>query len=344
MNENKSIKGRFTAPEGCSPLSFGVSLSIAAVSSILAGAFPSAYGGIVFLIVAVGLFAYVLTARFNWLYIAAGAVTSILVAMACGVIFPLALVSLSYIPLAFVISESVRKKSSLVSTVSALTGALVIIIALSLAICYFTMGEDLIEAGQNIINDTFSKFEVYIDKINEAAVAAGKDVYTENNIEALKNAIFLLMPSMLVLVCMAISYASAKVFRLATIVADSSEMFYGGVWPISASLIGSVVFALAYIVGMFAFNNQTISYSAVNIMYIFMPAQAIVGLRLMFARGGFFRGGSMKAMKLLTIGLFIYFAFLSPIFILELAAIFTVFYNIRVWLFLRRKNKEDKED
>ncbi len=339
--EQKTLKSRFKAPEGCSPLSLGVSLSLTAVSSILAGAFPSDYGGVLFLIVAVGLFAYVLTARFNLLFIAGAAVVSVLVSMACGVIFPLALVSLAYIPLAFVISEAVRRRVCLSSTVSALTVAMVLMGALALGLCYIFMKDDLLEAFNNIVNDAMTSFRLYVDKINAAAEAAGRDVYTENNIEALKNAIFLLMPSMIVLCCMAISYFMAKVFRLATIVADSSGMFYGGVWPISASLIGSVIFAASYIVAMLAFNNSVVYYSATNIMYMFMPAQAIIGLRLMFGRGGLFRSGKMKLMNMLTIALCIYFVFISPIMLLELAAIFTVFYNIRVWMFLRNKNKKD---
>lgn len=343
MNKKqKTLKSRFKAPEGCSPLSLGVSLSLTAVSSILAGAFPSDYGGVLFLIVAVGLFAYVLTARFNLLYIAGAAVVSVLVSMACGVIFPLALVSLAYIPLAFVISEAARKRVCLSSTVTALTVAMVIMGALALGLCYIFMKEDLVEAVNNIVNDAMTSFRLYIDKINAATEAAGKDViYTENNIEALKNAIFLLMPSMIVLCCMAISYFMAKVFRLATIVADSSGMFYGGVWPISASLIGSIIFGASYIVAMLAFSNSVVYYSATNIMYMFMPAQAIIGLRLMFGRGGLFRSGKMKLMNMLTIALCVYFVFISPIMLLELAAIFTVFYNIRVWMFLRKKNKND---
>lgn len=339
--EQKTLKSRFKAPEGCSPLSLGVSLSLTAVASILAGAFPSDYGGILFLIVAVGLFAYVLTARFNLLYIAAAAIVSVLVSTVCGVIFPLSLVSLAYIPLAFVISECVRRRTCLSSTVTALTVVMVMLIAVVLGLCYAFAKEDLVETVNNIVNEAMTNFRMYIDKINAAAEAAGKDVYTENDIEALKNAIFLLMPSMVVLCCMAVSYFMAKVFRLATIVADSSGMFYGGVWPISASLIGSFIFAGAYIFSMFAFNSSVVYYSATNIMYMFMPAQAIIGLRLMFGRGGLFRSGNRKLVNILTIVLCISFALMSPVMLLELAAVFTVFYNIRVWLFLRKKNKKD---
>ncbi|MBR4071567.1 MAG: hypothetical protein IKK26_03330 [Clostridia bacterium] len=342
MNKEQNVfKSRFKSPEGCSQLSLGVSLSLTAVSSILAGAFPSDYGGVIFLIVAVGLFAYVLTARFNLLYVAAAAVVSVLISMACGVIFPLALVSLAYIPLAFVISEAVRKRMCLSSAVTVLTVTMVILSAVGLGLCWTFMRDDLVEAVNNISNEIVSNFRIYIDKINAAAEAAGKEVYTENNIDALKNAIFLLMPSIIVLCFMAISYLMAKVFRLATIVADSSGMFYGGIWPISASLTGSVIFGAAYIVSMLSFNNIVVYYSAANIMYMFMPAQAIIGLRLMFGRGGFFRSGNMKFMNILTIALCMYFVFVSPILLFELAAIFTVFYNIRVWLFLIRKNKKD---
>jgi len=340
-SENKTVKGRFAAPAGCSPMSLGISLSLAAVSSILAGAFPSDYGGIIFLVVATGLFGYVLTADFRPWYIIGGAAVSVLVAMACGVVFPLALVSLAYIPLAFVLSEAARQRKGLSGTVAAMTGVLVVMVVITVGLLYLTNGSELVEAVKANINGVFDKLEAYIRRINDAA---GKDIYTENHIQAFKNAILLLSPSMLALLCMAASYGAAKVFRLATIVADSNEMFYGGVWPISASLMGSLVFAAAYLVSMFAFRSQTVYYSAVNVMYIMMPAQAIVGMRLLFGRGGFLRSGGMKGMKLLTIGLLVYFTLMSPIMIFELAAMFTVFYNIRVWLFMRRKNRENKDD
>ncbi len=338
---NKKQKSRFKAPEGCSPLSLGISLSLTAVSSILAGAFPSDYGGIIFLIVAVGLFAYVLTARFNLLYIIASGAVSVLVSMACGVIFPLALVSLAYIPLAFALSESVRRRACLSQTVSVLTTVMVVLGAIAVGLCWMFMKDDLVQAVTGTVDVAMSNFRLYIDRINEVAKAAGRDVYTENDIEALKNAVFLLMPSMIGLFCMLVSYLMAKVFRLATIVADSSGMFYGGVWPISASFIGSLIFVVCYIVSMLAVNNIVVYYSAINIMYIFMPAQAIIGLKLMFGRGGFFRSGKKNLINWFFIALCAYFVFMSPMLLFEIAAIFTAFYNIRVWMLIRKKNKKD---
>ncbi len=343
-NKVQSLRSRFSAPRGCSPLSMGVALSLTAVSSILAGAFPSDYGGIIFLIMSVGLFSYVLTARFSLGFILAGALISVAVSVLCGVKLPYALVALAFIPLSFILSESVRKRKCLSSTVAALTGGFVALIAVILGLFYLSEGNELVEAITNIMNRAFDNLDAYVAKINEAAEAAGQEVYTENYIQSLKNAVYLLMPSMIVLVCMAASYAAAKVFRLATIVADSNEMFYGGIWPVSASFLGSIVFILAYIVSMFTLRSEIVYYSAVNIMYIFMPSQTIVGFRLMFGRGGFFRRGKMKGLGILTIGLLVYFAFMNPIMILELAAMFTVFYNIRIWMFLRRKNRENKND
>ncbi len=343
-SENKSLMRRFAAPKGCSPLSTGVALSLTAVSSILAGAFPSDYGGIIFLIMSVGLFSYVLTARFNLLFILASAVCSVAVSMACGVKLPYALVALSFIPLSFILSDSVRKRKCLSQTVSALTVGFVALIAAILGLFYLAEGNELVTALTNMMNDFFASLDAYIAKINEAAKAAGKEVYTENYIQSLKNAIYLLMPSMIVLVCMAASFAAAKVFRLATIVADSNEMFFGGAWPVSASFLGSIVFLVAFIVSIFTLKSQIVYYSAVNIMYIFMPSQTIVGFKLMFARGGFLRHPQKRGLGLITTGLLIYFAFVNPILILELAAMFTAFYNIRVWMYLKRKSKENKQD
>ena len=343
-SENKSLKSRFAAPKGCSPLSTGVALSLTAVSSILAGAFPSDYGGIIFLIMAVGLFSYVLTARFNLFFVLAGAITSVAVSMACGVKLPYALVALSFIPLSFILSDSVRKRKCFSSAVSALTAAFIVVAALILGLFYIAEGNELVTALTNMANDFFANLDAYIARINEAAEAAGKEVYTENYIQSLKNAIYLLMPSMIVLAFMAASFAAAKVFRLATIVADSNEMFFGGAWPVSASFLGSMVFLISFVVSILTTKSEIVYYSAVNIMYIFMPSQTIVGFKLMFARGGLLRRSGKKGLGLITIGILIYFAFINPILILELAAMFTAFYNIRVWMYLRRKSKENKQD
>lgn len=337
--ENNVKKGRFERPLGCKSISIGISLALTAVSSILAGAFPSNYGGFMFLIVAVGLFAYVLTASFSFIYVGVGAVASVLVAMLCGVKFPLALVALIYIPLAFVISETVRRRVNLSGTVAVLTMATVAILAVVVGIIYLTSGNALIEAVKNIAKGYLDGLEAYIDRIN---AAAGKVVYTENYIEAMKNAVVLLMPSVVVLACMSVSYLAAKVFRLATIVGDSNEMFFGGVWPITASLAGSVVFGISYIVSLLAFNSELVYYSATNIMYIVMPAQAIVGFRLMFGNRGVFRSGRVsKGLKWMTIIVCAYFAFINPMMLLMLASTFTMFYNIRIWWMMKKKNEEE---
>ena len=337
-NVSSVKKGRFERPLGCNKMGLGVSVALSAVSAILAGAFPSNYGGFMFLIVAVGLFAYVLTASFSFFYVGAGAVISVLVAVLCGVKFPLALIALMYIPLAFVISESARTRKNLSTTVAILTMVTVAVLGVAFGVIYIVSGDALVEAVKNIAKGYLDGLEAYIDRIN---AAAGKTVYTENYIESLKNAVVLLMPSVVILACMGVSYLSAKVFRLATIVGDSNEMFFGGKWPITASLTSSVVFGIAYIVSMFAFNSEIVYYSATNIIYILMPAQAVVGLRLMFGRNGIFaQRRAAKGLRWMTIAVCASFIFFNPILLLMLASMFTVFYNIRMWLMMKKKNNE----
>ncbi len=336
---NINNTGRFAPPAGCKPVGTGTSIALTAVSAILAGAFPSDYGGFIFLIVAAGLFAYVLTASFSFLYVGAGAVVSVLVSLLCGVKFPLALISLIYIPVAFIISEAARRRMNLSGTVAAMTVTLAVLLGAAAGICYLTAGDALIEAVRNTVNGYFDMLEAQMERLN---AASDKVIYTENYMDSMKNAVLMLSPSVAVLVCMGVSYVTAKIFRLATIVGDSNEIFRGGSWSVSASLAGSVLFLASYILSMFAYNSELLYYSAANIMYIVLPAQAIVGFRLMFGRGGVFRADSLRGAKWVTIIVCAYFAIVNPIMLLMLAAMFTVFRNIRLWWTVHKKNKEDQ--
>ena len=337
--DKTSLKWLFSAPRGCKSLSVGVAIAISAVSAVFAGAFPSDYGGIFFLSLAVGLFSYVMTASFNFLYVGMGALISIGVALLCGVKFPLCLVALSYIPISFAISVSLKRRAGLSATVAASTAVTVGIIAIILGLCFLTVRESLTEA----LNAIWQQYEAMMRQSAQQmnSTAAGT-VITENTLTALMNTTIMILPSMIVLICMALNYVSAKILRLAALVTDSNEMFFGGAWPITASLAGSVVFIACYLVSMFAYNWEIIYFSAVNIMYIVLPAQAIVGFRLMFSKNSPVKFRSSFWRVLITFGCF-YLLFTNPVMLFMVAATFTSFFNIRIWWLKRKKDKENNE-
>ncbi len=339
MSKNDAKKGIFEPPSGCRRMNFGISAALSAVSAVLAGAFPSDYGGIMFLTVAVGLFAYVLLASFSFLYIGMGAVISVAVAMLCGVKFPLALASLVFIPLALAISECVRRRAGLSGTVAVTTITAIGILAVFSGICLLFAREDFVTAVKGLGDQYFSMTEASLRQLNNTPAGT---VISDTAISTMLDTVKLTMPSMIVLLLMGMSYLAAKIFRLATIVSDSSEMFFGGGWPITASLAGSVVFIACYILTMFAVNADVLYYSAVNILYIILPAQAIVGFRLMFGRYSVLRRQTSFLRGALVI-LSIYLALSNPVMLFMLAATFTSFYNIRLWLIKRKKDKKTED-
>ncbi len=334
-----NMKWLHHAPKGCKPLSVGVAIALSAASAIMAGAFPSDYGGIIFLALSVGLFSYVLTASFNFLYMGAGAIISVAVALVCGVKFPLCLVALCYIPISLSISISLKKRAGLSATVAFSAAVTVGLLAVAVGICYLTMKESFTEALHSIWQQYEYMMRQSAEQMNSTPAGT---VITENTLTALLNTMLMVIPSIIVLICMALCYISAKIVRLAALVGDSNEMFEGGSWPVTASLAGSVVFIVSYIISMLAYNSDVIYFSAVNIMYIILPSQAIVGFKLMFSarspvrfRGGFF--------KMMITFLCVYLLFANPVMLCVVAATFTSFYNIRVWWLKRKKDNEDND-
>ncbi|MBQ7836590.1 MAG: hypothetical protein IJ389_04980 [Clostridia bacterium] len=340
MKSVNASKRVFAIPQGCKPLSTGVAVALTAVSGVVSGAFPSNYGGMMFLAIAIGLFSYVMTASFSFLYIGMGALISVAVAMLCGVKFPLALISLIYIPIAFAISGAVRKRAGLSQTVAVATMTSVAIIAVIAGICYICVKDAFTDA----LTAVWSQYEemMYHSAQQMNSTPAGV-VISDTLINEIIHTTLMVLPSVAVLCCMGICYIGAKLFRLATVVSDSNELFDGGRWPITASLAGSVVFIASYLVTMFTFNSEIVYFSAINILYIILPSQAIEGFRLMFGRRSPVK---LKAgwMRVLLTALCVYLIFYNPVMLLMVAASFTSFYNIRVWLIAQKKKREDEDD
>lgn len=335
MNIPSASRKPFAPPLGCKPISGGVALSLTAISAVLAGAFPSNYGGITFLAVAIGLFSYVLTAGFNFLYVLMGAGISVAVSLLCGVKFPLALISLCFIPVALAISISVRRKAGLSGTVAASAAVALAISALVLGLIYISSPNAMTE----VLSSIWAQYEVMLRQSVETVNSTEMGVIiSENYIEEILHTTLMLLPAMAVICCMALTYISAKILRLATVVNDSNEMFEGGRWPVTASLAGSVVFTAAYIIAMFASASDIVYFSATNIMYIMLPAQAIVGLKLMFGqkRTAGIRSPILKAIFSI---LCIFLLFYNPILLLVLGAIICSFCNFRDALKEVFKNK-----
>lgn len=338
--KNNSVAEMLSRPKGCRPISAGVAVSLTAVSAIAAGAFPSNYGGLLFLVLSVGLYFYVMTAAFSPLYIAMGAALSVAVALFCGIKFPLALTALVFIPISFSMSMAVRRRAGLSATVAVGTMTTVVLLAFIAGICYFTVREELVSALGSIWGQYEDMMRSFTSRMNSTAAGT---VISDTMIEELIRATMMILPSMLVLIIMGVCYLAAKLFRLATIVSDSGEMFEGGSWHVTASLSGSVVFIASYLVTMFTFNSEIIYYSALNILYIILPAQAIVGFRLMFGKRSpvKLRHGWMR---LMVIALCVYLLFSNFVMLLMLAASFAAFFNIRLWMMSVKKRMDDDDD
>lgn len=317
-------------PEGCKPLPTAASLALTAVSGVLCGLLTSGYGGLLFFCISSALFAFVLTADFKPVYIIAAAAVALAASLASGVRGVVCLAALSFIPVAFLLSETVRKKKSLSVAVIVITVALAVMAGVGAAAVLTAGGGDFsVLTGR--LEEARSAVTEYLTSFSYTAPDGTSFGFSENDVSQIIAGMVMQLPSLVVLFFFAVSYITAKIYRAVAAVLDCSAMFPGGRWCVTAGLPASLLFAASYLITALSYKTSVVYYTAVNLLYMLLPAMAITGFGYMFGRESRFRRGMSGPFKALMIFMCLAALYLNPVMLLVLAAFFTLAENIKAW-------------
>ncbi|MBQ8474438.1 MAG: hypothetical protein IJ499_02100 [Clostridia bacterium] len=332
-------KKAFSCPEYAQPLNVLTAILMSAIAGVTAGIFPSNYGGIFFLCISIGLLGYVLTVSFNVLYVVFSAAVSVGVAMLIGVNFPIALAALAFVPASVVLSNCVRKRKFLTPTVAAETVALISFAAIFALFLYILMGEEFTSTVSGVFTEYKAYAEATLNKAN--SMYPIEKAIPIDDLNEMVTIMMMLLPSIAILLCMLVCYCAAKVLRLAASLCSNDSLFRGGIWPLSVSVHSSIAFFLTFIVSIFSGGRGVVFYSALTFAVILLPVQAIVGFKLLFGKRGFMRNGSFTFGKVFLLVAFVYFLITNPIMTVILAAMFTVYCNIKLLILEKLKKSAE---
>ncbi len=339
-NSNKKLKRSrfFDAPLGCSSLAMHKALILTLIASVMSAAVPSGYGGLMFVALSGGIFAYVLTARWNLLLLllAGGASFGASVLLSSSPV--LSLLSLAYIVLAVAIAVSVRFEWSLTKTVLCQTVIVLSIAGIGTLVFALTDFGALSAFADSLITAFEELFRGYMSSLE--ATLGGEITVSKTTLDALLEATMMMLPGAAVVLIMSVCYITAKIFRFAAFIGDSSMMFEGGEWPVTMSLAASLVFAASLLVSVF--SGGLVMYAASNLMIMLLPGMSLYGLRMMFGRRSHFRNGMSGLSKILLVLWCAALFYLGIPYLLSGFSLYGTFYNIRRALILSRiKNNKN---
>ncbi len=319
---------------GCSKIGIGPKAVLLLVSAALSGAAVAGFGGVLLLCVAVGIFAYTMCTGVNIFVLPLCAALSLGFSLLLGVQFPIALLSLLYIPMASVIWLSVKKRKGLSPTVAALT-------VLLLLIGGAVFGVMLLQDRTWTLDFASSLFRAYKEYLTASVnqLYSGTEGISQNLIDSLVSTTVMVTPATAAIALMAFSYFSAKIFRLISLISDSSAMFPGYTWPVTASLPQTSLFLISALVAA-TVNDPVISYSASNLMLILLPGSALFGLNLLFGKKSRFRRSKSLISKITLVMICIISLYTGGVVLLYFAAFYAFYHNIRTFVYSKLK-KED---
>ncbi len=323
-----------TPAPGCSSLGIAPKAVLLLISAALSGAAVAGFGGVLLICVSVGILAYAMCAGVNIFTLPLCAAISLGFSLLLGVQLPIALISLLYIPMAAVIWVSVRKRQGLSQTVAAMTVLLVLVGGGAFGVMLLQDRTWTLDFA----GDLFSAYKEYLAaSVNQ--LYSGSEGVPQNLIDTLVSTTVMVTPATVAIALMAFSYLSAKIFRLISLISDSSAMFTGHAWPITASLPHTMLFFVSSLIA-FTVSDPIASYSASNLMLILLPGAALFGLNLLFGKNSRFRRSRSLMSKIALVLICIVSLYTGGVMLLYIASFYASYHNFRTFIYSKFK-KED---
>lgn len=314
---------------GCSTVGMGAKIAMLLTAAVMSGAAVAGFGGVLFICAAAGILAYVMCTGTNIAALPLCGAVSFGFAMLLGVDWYIALITLVYLPMAVVIWLSAKNRQSLSATVLYLTLLMILIGGAAVGVLYLKDSKWTTEFLQSLYN----AYKEYVT-VNVEAVAKG---YSKNAIDSLVYSMIMMLPGSVTALLMAFGYLSAKIFRLATIIHNSSAMFEGYRWPVTASLPLTLICVVSTIMAV-GVSDSAVNLLVTNLMIITMPACVIYGINLIFSRNGRFR--QSKAGKISLILLCILAFYSGGAVLLFFAPFYALYHNMREFIFSKFIKKD----
>ena len=319
----------FAPVRGCNPARPGAKIAMLLTAAVMSGAAMAGFGGVLFICAAAGILAYVMCTGTNIAALPLCGALSFGFAMLLGVEWYIALITLVYVPMAIVIWLSVKNRQSLSQTVLYLTLLLILIGGATVGVLYLKDSSWTTE----LFGSLYNAYKEYVT-VNLAAIAKG---YPVNAIDSLVYTTIMMIPGSVTVLIMGFGYLSAKIFRLASIVHDSSAMFDFYRWPVTASLPLTLICTVSTVMAV-SVSDTAVNLLATNLMILTMPACFIYGINLIFSRNSRFRQSRMGRISLV---LLCFMAFYSAgAVLLFFAPLYAFYNNMRIFIFSKFKKKD----
>ncbi len=280
------------------------------------------FGGVSGLSLAAVCLAFLFLSDKRWACYAAVPVSVLLSFIASGSIEE-ALFILLCAPLALCLVYCIASKKSLSVSLVIMTVAVIISMALLMAYSVTEL------YGKGIAESFLSfgrEFKAMIVESFRSISYIGKDkelfALSDDVVESMTEAIIMIMPAVVVVVCEALAFGALWLCRLLCRIFGFGVYFKGREWRVELSLPMAALFLLSYMVAAFAPSGTVPSYAALNLAYIIMPAAVIAGAGTLFGRLGFFKKGIIpKSTKIIFIVACALTLFMSPFSVFPLLAV-----------------------
>lgn len=314
---------------GCSPIGPGAKIAMLLTAAVMSGAAVAGFGGVLFVCAAAGILAYVMCAGTNIAALPLCGAVSFGFAMLLGVDWYIALITLIYVPMATVMWLCVKHRQSLCATVLYLTLLFIILAGGTVGVLYLKDSK----WTEDLLFSLYNAYKEYVT-INVADVAKG---YPANAIDSLVYSMIMMLPGSTAVLLMTFGYLSAKVLRLATLIHNSSAMFEGYRWPVTASLPLTLICVVSTVMAV-SVSNSAVNLLVTNLMIITMPPCVIYGINLIFSKNSRFRQSKAGKISLILLCFITFYS--AGAVLLFFAPFYALYNNMREFIFSKLIKKD----
>ncbi|MBE6714176.1 MAG: hypothetical protein E7575_02675 [Ruminococcaceae bacterium] len=305
---------------------FGAVLLLSAFAAVGAG-------GLVFLFLAGALYAYLILGMKSPLPL-------ILIPLAFGISFLVSQsiedalwVILVFVPVGYILAYCVYQRKNLSVTTIMLTVAIGAVLSLMVIwAAHETYHAGIIGSVKQMAREMNTQAREYLAGFKIPQSETESFSLTEEMIDGYMEMVIMILPAVCIVTCQILGYISAKLFRLLVLICGTDEVFFKTSWAVSLGTPAAAIYLVSLFASMFI-PVPVISYSAINLMMIIMPAACIVGFRGFFGNGGLLRRPMKKSTKTGLIIVLAVLFFMAPSMLTQVLALFACFGAVaRAWM------------
>ncbi|MBQ4066119.1 MAG: hypothetical protein IJD22_00615 [Clostridia bacterium] len=241
----------------------------------------------------------------------------------------LSLSVLLFVPVGFILAYALFFEKSFSVSVVCLTVVLLASMGLMVLVSVTEAYEGTVrQAAGAFLGDIESYFREAFASVSYPMADGQTYSLPAETVDRLIETAVMILPAVAVVTCELLAYVIAKLFRAIVIRSGFRFMLGDRSGEVTVSVGASVVYLISAAVSFFVTKASVIAYSAVNITYIFLPAMAIVGFKMLFGRRGFFRSRRQGPGRIMMIVAVAFLIFMSPIGFLQMLAVLAAVYTV----------------